>query len=782
MNTICEQISDNAIEQALASVPNDMSLAYQRIFDTIDKKPEGQRELARRVLVCLAYPRSPISVDNIAHIVSIEKHTQSLKAWESSIPTEAMILSACANLILVDSETQHLCFFHHSVRQFLTSPQRPTAFKILYCEHELAHREIAQGLISLLSILYSQSTGDCSGVETSSQLLSTLNEWPHHLLAGNLNCLPSGDATLTSTWSFFNQRPPVITPYFVGDGKRQAYFSFSPSALVTVFNLPGYDCNYNPQRQVDLEKLKKEYLGIYGITQVIFEDQFAMHYAISVLDSIPVAQRLHTYGFPNDYLHNSDDSLRVVNWGSEDHNGSPIPEMYKHTPLYSVKSEEMAQLLVNNDVYSGARELNGILIDPLVFFAERGNAEVTRVLYDRVIDLDGTRYRAALECAIRCNKIEVIKVFLDKGFNLNTWNEEFGNALQVAAYHGRVEAMKIFLDTGVNVNAWGGVHKNALQVAAYRGELEAMKFLLDKGADVRAWGGKYGNVLQAAGYSGNVKALKLLLDRGVDVNIQGSAGFGSALQAAAYRGKLEAVQFLLDEGADANAQGGKYGNPLQAAACGGSLDMMQLLIKKGADPEAQGGHYGNVLQAAAHSGKVEAINLLLDMGASVDASGGHYGNALQAAAFSGSVKAVQLLLEKGANYHARGGLYGSALQAASHACHYSIVYLLKDKLGYRWISGKYGTELQAAVAPADEVDHDNDSENPWKKPPKHTIFQVVQLLLQRGEDIKETVKSSKYGDALTAAKHLWKDDEAALAEFNKLVESHESSRRRGYRY
>ncbi|PSN59252.1 hypothetical protein BS50DRAFT_475913, partial [Corynespora cassiicola Philippines] len=55
-----------------------------------------------------------------------------------------------------------------------------------------------------------------------------------------------------------------------------------------------------------------------------------------------------------------------------------------------------------------------------------------------------------------------------------------------AAANGHVEMAKLLLDKGANVNAEGGEYGNALQEASDRGHKEIVQLLLDKGANVNA--------------------------------------------------------------------------------------------------------------------------------------------------------------------------------------------------------------------------------------------------------------------------------------------------------
>ena len=642
MDTICAQVTDSAIEEVLEGVPKDMNATYEGILNTIDKKPQEQRDLARRTLICVAYSRLPIPITLLPYAISIMDVTQTLEALESSAPSKAAILDACANLIYIESNTQTVRFAHFSVQEFLTS--HPRNLENLDIGYEAGHREIARMSITMLSILYAQSQDTV--IEKYHKYLNILNQWPHHLLAGNLSSLPRDHQMITLTSLFFEKSPPVFAMYSERSMKA-VYFSFLPSVLTLIFNLP----DPQPLKRAPLEK--KQLLSVHGIEQfmVIFDDYLAMHYTTCVLNSIPGSQRLYSHGYPMDYSYDSPYKLsNIFQHSTPSSNSTETPEICEYSPLYSVSNEKMAKFLLDNGASVEPQTISGEFVDPLVFFVRKGNTRVTQRLLDRIVDKHGRRYAEALDAVIGDGtKIDVIQLLLNKGTSPHTQCEIYGNSLQTAAYYGNVEAMQLLLAKGVSVNVQGGEYGNPLQAAAYRGQVDAMRLLLKKGVSVHAQGGEYGNALQAAAYMNQAKAMRLLLEKGADVNAQGGY-YGSALQAAAYNGNIHAMQLLLDNEAKVDTQSGYYGNALQAAASWGQFDQveaMQLLLDKGADVNAQGGKYGNALQAAAYRGKSRAMQLLIDKGADVNAQGGEYGNALRAAIEGGQVEAVLFLQNKG---------------------------------------------------------------------------------------------------------------------------------------
>ena len=622
----------------------------------INGKPGTQRELARKVLIWTAYARQLLSIDTLAYAISIERDTQSLEDLESSIPTQKNILDACANLISIDQgSSQYARFVHFSVQEFLTCGQS-TYIDSLGIGHEVAHREIAQSCMIFLTLLSPQIFPSEPGYDylpdsppSDSEpwyddLLDSppsdpwhhyaFYEWPHHLLAGDLNSQQVDDQIVTLAVSFFDTKPLVLIrqPTILNHPRflQRFYLKLSPPVLALIFHLPSTPKCRLSHRNRSVE----EQSGIIEHSNdsciILSDDKLAMHYAAAELDSVPVARRLYNYGLPGNYTY----------WGKD-----------KRVPLlYSVQSGQMARFLLDNvtsmEVGTHMDPLRGE-IDPLIFFTGKRNlgAEVLQVLVDRlgVVDQNRERFGRVLRFAANIGNLDAIQLLLNKGAGINSLDESDGSALQIATLNEEVEVIQLLLDRGADVNIKGGFYGCALQAAAFNGSIKVIQLLLDKGADVNIKGGKYGYALQAAAFKGNIKVAQLLLDKGADVNIQGGE-YGNALQAAIRGYNIEVIQLLLDKGADVNIQGGKYGNALQAAAwlCCDGIEAIRLLLDNGADVHAQGGIYGTALQAALapkyeKRGKADiilsAVRLLLDYGAnsSTYVPESEFGDALTAA-------------------------------------------------------------------------------------------------------------------------------------------------------
>jgi uncharacterized protein len=143
--------------------------------------------------------------------------------------------------------------------------------------------------------------------------------------------------------------------------------------------------------------------------------------------------------------------------------------------------------------------------------------------------------------AARGGQVGVVKLFLEKGVDVNARNKRRETALIVAAARGHADVVKLLLDNGANINAKDESGRCALKHAVWlQGHAEVVKVLLDRGADVNA-----GNrtVLIHAAQRGHFEIVKLLLERGADVNAMNSRG-QTALSLAGGK-DVEEIQKLL---------------------------------------------------------------------------------------------------------------------------------------------------------------------------------------------------------------------------------------------
>jgi tetratricopeptide (TPR) repeat protein len=90
----------------------------------------------------------------------------------------------------------------------------------------------------------------------------------------------------------------------------------------------------------------------------------------------------------------------------------------------------------------------------------------------------------ALESAVHKGDVKKVKELLDKGANVNEF--KYGTALMIAAQDGRLEIARLLIDRGADINVQSNMGWTALGLAADGGHTDMVDLLITKGADVDA--------------------------------------------------------------------------------------------------------------------------------------------------------------------------------------------------------------------------------------------------------------------------------------------------------
>jgi uncharacterized protein len=242
--------------------------------------------------------------------------------------------------------------------------------------------------------------------------------------------------------------------------------------------------------------------------------------------------------------------------------------------------------------------------------------------------------------------------------------EEFASGwltpLMLAARDGNVEVARVLVGAGANVNTVAGDGKTALALAIFNGNYEVASFLVDQKADVNApdaqrftplfWAVDRRNMETAPNFPWMVTAdplplIRKMLDAGANPNAlvnntprarmrEGSPRivFATALMRAAFAADLELVKLLLERGADPKIV--SRDNETMVSAASGlafihgyhrgrspeeRLQVVKLFVELGNDVN-QADDYGiTPLMAAGNYGNVPIIQYLIDVGADLSA-------------------------------------------------------------------------------------------------------------------------------------------------------------------
>lgn len=116
--------------------------------------------------------------------------------------------------------------------------------------------------------------------------------------------------------------------------------------------------------------------------------------------------------------------------------------------------------------------------------------------------------------ALQTGNVKVVKKFLDTSAGINdlyfAWS-----ALQIAANKGQLEVVKLLVEKGANLNYQHPISKNtALHLAALSNHPEVVKYLISKGADVNVKLLAGVSILRPLRDSGNTAMVDLLVAAG----------------------------------------------------------------------------------------------------------------------------------------------------------------------------------------------------------------------------------------------------------------------------
>lgn len=286
---------------------------------------------------------------------------------------------------------------------------------------------------------------------------------------------------------------------------------------------------------------------------------------------------------------------------------------------------------------------------PLAYATAGGHLDSMRMLLEYAAKTErgsGQESRnVALIVAYESKNRPAIRLLLDFGADPNLENgHDIGSVLHRVACDGDVEMVRLFLDQGGNIELKNPLGLTPLQLAAEAGQTAVVRLLLARKADVNDKSGAGKTSLHYAARQKYSDVASLLLAAGAEVDAADSEG-QTPLWEAVEGESTETLRFLLQHKANPRAAANDGSQPLHNAARMNNALAVTLLLKHGAGVEAKDGDGQTPLNLAAARGHVEAVEALLAGGAAANAADGDGWTPLHWAVRAGSVGAVKALLD-----------------------------------------------------------------------------------------------------------------------------------------
>jgi len=442
-----------------------------------------------------------------------------------------------------------------------------------------------------------------------------------------------------------------------------------------------------------------------------------------------------------------------------------LAEYFGHMENGQIKNGHMKVIhhLLNYNANVNILNDNGDTV--LMLAAAHRCEELVKHLLEHGADIDNKN--KALMIATEQRNEKIIGLLLQYGANVNT-NDLLGiTPLMNAIRNGYIEIVKLLLENGVNINTKVfGI--TPLIHAIRNGYAEIVKLLLEKGADINTNDLYEVSPLMYAVESGDARIVSLLLDQKQDIDFNMVNYYGETLQRCARRTGREKIVRLIESKIEpespqvestqedisppkiesseeenklepkrsideifwkAVSQGDvnkmdllleekdvdskklvnsrdKFGKPaLVVSSQNGHIHVMRSLLEHNADPSLKDDKGDTALLIASDNGDVNAVSLLLSFGADLFYKDSNGDNALIRAAKKNRFDVVEELLYRKAIINAQGQYDRTALMISAENGYIRLVKLLIKKRAKVNVKDKYNkTALEIVNEKIKELD------------------------------------------------------------------------------
>lgn len=193
--------------------------------------------------------------------------------------------------------------------------------------------------------------------------------------------------------------------------------------------------------------------------------------------------------------------------------------------------------------------------------------------------------------AIEKNKIHAVKEAIEKGFDVNAWNNKDEQLIHIAARIGSIEMLELLKSHGAFLNQASeddGLYP--IHCAAKAGQLHVVKWFLENDVPVDMVIGQfafipyYGTPAIIAAQAGHWEVTEMLAQNGANLKEAWTDGPPNYfLNIALEQCNSEKLEWLLDQGIDPNKPGRSLRHPLEDLAtvntCENRKEMSELVIK-----------------------------------------------------------------------------------------------------------------------------------------------------------------------------------------------------------
>ena len=448
------------LRQYLNELPETLDETYEQILSDIN---QAQKDNAHRLLQCLTVAVRPLEVKELAELLAFDFQASTAggmptlkEDWRWDDEEEA-VLSTCSSLITVihHANTRVVQFSHFSVKEFLTSSPLARSphggVSRFHIDLEPAHTIMAQACLATL--LRQDEHSRNSDAKVSPLLNYTAEHWVDHAQFENVSLLVR-DAMDDM---FDSSKPHFYAWIQVYDFDKKWSYYWSRKSLGSPLYYAAFCGLYDlVERLIARHPEQVNTRGghyLFPLPAALFKRHFR------------VANLLYTHGAVVDvqvadnftllHVASSDEQVDIMRWLLDHGADKNARTKYLWTPLYRAAlllNSEATQVLLEHNADANLQDIYG------------------RTPLDR-----------ALGYGMEGMGIDVVRRLLEHGADPNI-RTNHTTPLHQASSHGSLEVARLLLSYGANVDEKDENSKTPLQVVASRRHEEMAKLLIEHGA------------------------------------------------------------------------------------------------------------------------------------------------------------------------------------------------------------------------------------------------------------------------------------------------------------
>ena len=191
-------------------------------------------------------------------------------------------------------------------------------------------------------------------------------------------------------------------------------------------------------------------------------------------------------------------------------------------------------------------------------------------------------HKTPIHKAAECGNLEMVKILIQMGANLDAKNDYGGTPLHYSAFYGKVTVAEYLIQMGAQTeSSCYNVGNTALHHAARFGFIEIAKTLLQNRANIEAKDVHGRTPLHVAVVLNQTDMAKFLIENGAQINAQcmGASGRNS-LHLAVFRNDHEAVKYLVENGAQVDVRDNENKTPFDVADEKQYFGIAKFLLEK----------------------------------------------------------------------------------------------------------------------------------------------------------------------------------------------------------